>query len=50
MDNDAALLAALRWQIEMGADEAIEAAPIARAAAAVTSPELVSPPTAEDRA
>jgi DNA polymerase len=56
MDNEAALLAALRWQIEMGADEAIEAAPIARAAApaeaaAVTRPRgaaaVVPPPRGE---
>lgn len=56
METDAALLAALRWQIEMGADEAIEAEPIARTAPpaeplAATRPRraatLVAPPPGE---
>jgi hypothetical protein len=47
MEMDAALLAALQWQIAMGADEAIEPQPIARAPAPAA---VAAPPPAPRRA
>lgn len=47
METDAALLAALRWQIEMGADEAIEAQPVLHTEPAV--PASPGPPEGTKR-